>query len=382
MDLRRAIWGSLLAFLLIATVPASAAAGPALRFAERQLERTDRELAFREFPSHTLPSGRWQVTPARAWTSGFLPGAMWLAYRRTGDPVWRRRALRRQRGLWSQRTNTATHDVGFMLLPTYATGARLTGRRDLRRVALRGARSLASRFDPAVGATRSWGRRGSSPFRVIVDNLMNIELLFWGAKNGGPRAWRRMAHTHALTTLRDHVRPDGSTFHVVDYDTVTGQPVAKGTAQGLTAASTWSRGQAWAIHGFTTAYRETRDRRLLTAARRTADWWLARVPADHVPSWDFDARGPRDSSAAAIAASGLVELARLERSADRARRYRRLGVATLRSLASRRYLARGTRARSILRHGTAHYARGIADTGLAVGDYYFLEGLIRARLDL
>ena len=180
MVLRSAISAPALGCLLIALSASPAQAGDALRFAERQVSRTDRWLDHRTYPNHTRRSGRWQVTPPRAWTAGFHPGAMWLLYRKTGDPVWRRRALRRQRGLWGQRTNVTTHDVGFMLLPTYATGARLTGRRDLRRIALRGARSLAKRFSYSVGAMRSWGRVGTSPFTVIIDNLMNVELLFWG----------------------------------------------------------------------------------------------------------------------------------------------------------------------------------------------------------
>ena len=248
-------------------------------------------------------------------------------------------------------------------------------------------RSLASRFDPAVGATRSWGRARLEPVHGDRGQPDEPRAALLGHEERRPAQAGATWHTaHALTTRRDHLRPDGSTFHVVDYDPVTGIPVGKRTNQGFTAASTWSRGQAWAIHGFTTAYRETRDGRLLEAARRAADWWRTHVPPDGIPPWDFDAPGPweipRDSSAAAIAASGLVELARLEPDRGRARRYRRLGVTTLRSLASDAYLARGTSARSILLHGTAHHSRGIVDTGLVYGDYYFLEGLMRARLDL
>ena len=161
MVLRSAIWAPLLGCLTILLLPAPARAGEVLRFAERQVIRTDRALAPETYPNHTRRSGRWQVTPAKAWTSGFLPGAMWLLYRKTGDPVWRRRALRRQRGLWGQRLNTTTHDVGFMLLPTYATGARLTGRRDLRRVALRG--RARCRGDSATASAPS--ARGDGPAR-------------------------------------------------------------------------------------------------------------------------------------------------------------------------------------------------------------------------
>jgi len=377
--------------------PGPAVAGPVVDFAERQVARTDAKLAQGLYPSNTRRSGRWRFTGPERWTSGFLPGAMWLLYRRTGDRTWRLRAARRQAILAGQRVNTSTHDVGFMFLPSYVSAWRLTRRPAYRRVALTAAGSLASRFNGAVGATRSWNTEDPR-FRVIVDNLMNIELLFWGARAGGPSAWHEMARRHALTTLRDHVRPDGSTYHIVDYDTMTGSVLGKRTGQGANADSTWSRGQAWAIHGLTSAYRSTKDLRLLEGARRTARWWLRHVPRGGVPFWDFDApalveertglpaAGPfapaLDSSAAAIAASGLLDLARLDPRRASSRRYKRAAIATLRTLASPRYLARGTTHRSILRHGTANHEGGSADTGLIYGDYYFLEALARARLDL
>ena len=400
MDLRRTIPALAIPLLVLCAFAQAAAAGPVMRFAERQLARTDSELPPGAFPNHTQRSGRWHATGPEAWTSGFLPGALWLVHRHTKDPSWRRRAVRRQAPLAGQALNTTTHDVGFILLPSFGRAWSSTRRPAYRRVVRRGAASLASRFSAAVGATRSWGTRGPE-FTVVIDNLMNLGLLFWGARHGGPTAWRDMAHRHALTTLRDHVRRDGSTYHVVDYETATGRILRKRTHQGASAESTWSRGQAWAIAGFAAAYRNTRDARLLGAARRVARWWLRHVPADRVPYWDFDARptgtrsrvmaallpaavrrSARDSSAAAIAASGLLDLARLEPREGSARRFRRAAVATLRSLASPRYLARGTRTRSVLLHGTAHHARGVSDTGLIVGDYYFLQGLIRARLDL
>jgi unsaturated chondroitin disaccharide hydrolase len=387
VDLRRAIPVLAAACLPAAACPAPAAAGSVLRFAERQLARTDAEVRHGAYPSYTTRSGRWHLTGPRAWTSGFFPGAMWLLYRHTGDPGWRRRAARRQAPLAGQRRNTVSHDVGFIVLSSYGTATRLTRRARYRRVALAAAGSLASRFNPVVGATRSWGRRGRR-FTVIVDNLVNVQLLMWGARHGGPRVWREMAHRHSLTTLRDHVRPDGSTYHVIDYDARTGAVMRKRTKQGAHAGSTWARGQAWAIHGFATAYRHTGDRRLLVGARRVAGWWLRHVPRDGVPFWDFNAprllgSGPpfpaRDSSAAAIAASGLLDLARLEPRQRSARRFGRAALATLRSLSSPRYLARGTRSPSILLHGTGHFERGNVDSGLIFGDYYFLEALLRAR---
>jgi hypothetical protein len=210
---------------------------------------------------------------------------------------------------------------------------------------------------------------------------MNLELLFWAAKHGGDPAWYGMALSHALRTARTHVRRDGSTFHVVDFDSETGGVKRKRTRQGYARSSTWSRGQAWAVYGFTIAYQETGDPRLLRVARRTADWYIAHVPPDWVPYWDFDAPGipnaPRDSSAAAIAASGLLELAALDPDAARAAGYHDAAESTLSWLSSDRYLARGHPEQSILLHGTQDRPRGEYDTGLVFGDYYFIEALLR-----
>lgn len=383
MILRRAIPALAAASLLAAACPAPAAAGPVMRFAERQLARTHAEVRPGRFPNYTTRSGHWHTSNAAGWTSGFFPGELWLAHRWSGRRVWARRAARRQTALAGQASSSATHDVGFIVLTSYGAAWRATHESRYRRVLLRAGASLASRFNGRVGATRSWGRRGGRRFTVIVDNLMNIQLLFWGARHGGPAVWREMAHRHALTTLRNHVRPDGSTFHVVDFDARTGAVLRRRTKQGAADDSTWARGQAWAIYGLAASYGQTHDPRLLRGARRVARWWLRNVPSDHVPYWDFDARlpAPRDSSAAAVAASGLLDLARRETSRRNARRYKRAAVATLRSLASPRFLARGTRSRSILLHGTANEPRGSHDTGLVYGDYYFLEGLLRARLD-
>jgi len=307
---------------------------------------------------------------------------MWVMAELTGDRLWRARAMRAQRGLAGQAANTRTHDVGFILHTPFARAYRLTRRPAYRRVLLRGATSLATRFDPDVGATRSWGREGEPTFRVIVDNLMNLELLLWGARHGGPRAWREMAVRHGLTALRDHVRRDGSTFHVVEYDPASGAVVAKRTRQGFADTSTWSRGQAWAIHGFTTLYRETRDPRFLGAARRTADWWLQRTlrRRDLVPPWDFDAPfpAPRDSSAAAIAASGLAELGRIEPDRRRGGLYGEVALGTVAEfLSTRRYLDTHRRSASTLLHGTSDGARGRFDHGLVYGDHYYLEAILR-----
>jgi unsaturated chondroitin disaccharide hydrolase len=354
-----------------------------LEFAQTRLAATAASVPHGRYPSHTGPHGDWRTTGPSEWTSGFFPGSLWLAYRSTGDPYWRSQAEPRQTRLWGQRRDKSGSDQGFKLLGSFGNAHLLTGEDRYRRAILRGAESLASRFSPVVGATRSWGDGSSPRFTVIVDNLMNLELLFWASKHGGDPALYEMAHSHALRTRRDHVRRDGSTFHVVDYDPRTGRVERKRTRQGHSRASTWSRGQAWAVYGFTMAYRETGDVRLLDAARRTADWFLAHLPPDRVPYWDFDApaipNAPRDSSAAAIAASALLELAALEPDAARVVRYRGNAESIMRALSRLKYLARGRPTEAILLHGTQDKPRGNYDTGLVFGDYYFVEALLRSE---
>ncbi len=217
---------------------------------------------------------------------------------------------------------------------------------------------------------------------MIVDNLVNLELLFSAARSAGRPDWHDMAVQHALTTAREHVRPDGSTTHVVRFDEDTGGPVWKGTVQGLHDTSTWARGHAWAVYGFTGAYRDSRDARLLDAARRTADFAVAHSPRDGVPFWDYDAAATgdrtRDTTAGSVLASGLLELARVDPDPARRATFARAGLRTLRSLAGPRYLARGTGSRAVLLHGR-HDAR-YPDAGVTYGDHYLLEALLRAQL--
>lgn len=357
-----------------------------LAFAEGRLERTLAKVPANTYPNYTDANGEWVTTGARRWVSGFLAGQLWLMYEATGDPRWRRRAERRQAGLAGQRQNTTTHDLGFVLFNSFGNGYRLTGKDRYRQVAVDGARSLATRWNARVGAIRSWNNRPSAPatdFRVIIDGMMNLELLRWAAANGGKRRWSSMAKGHALRTLAEHVRTDGSTYHLATYASNTGAVKYKRTVQGYDAESTWSRGQAWAIYGFAQAYRSTGDPRFLAAATRLADWFVARLPRDGVPFWDFGAPGipsaPRDSSAAAIAASALLDLSRQPLSDARAGTYAKTAKKILTSLSSPAYLTEGTSNAALLAHGTGHKPSGLYDTGLVYGDYYFLEALVRYR---
>jgi unsaturated chondroitin disaccharide hydrolase len=369
-----------------ATDPLDAIVAHDLTFAGTQLGRTLAETAPDEYPQETNSDGTWTTHPANWWTSGFFPGSLWQMYEATGDPAWRTAAQARQAGLEGEKTDTSTDDIGFILLDSFGQGFRLTGTDSYRQVLLTAAQSLRARYSSIVGAIRSLNNpsgASATDYRVIVDSMLNSELLFWAAKHGGDPAYADAALQHAITTMNAHVRADGSTYHMVVFDSNTGAVKRKQTIQGYSDSSTWSRGQAWALYGFTMAYRESGNAQMLATARRVADYYIAHLPSDYVPYWDFQAPGipnePRDSSAAAIAASGLLELSQLETDATRKQRYLSTAKATLTSLSSSAYLAEGTNSHSILLHGTADEPLGHTDRGLIYGDYYFLEALLRYR---
>ncbi|MCU1468639.1 MAG: type protein [Actinomycetia bacterium] len=354
-----------------------------LSFAAARVATTESVVPSSVYPQETDASGMWKTTPPSIWTSGFLAGLDWELYRATGSTAWRALAQVRQSGVESQDVNTADHDIGFKVFDSFGNGNRLTGNTNSASVLLTAADSLATLYDPDVGCLLSWGNPNTD-FKVVIDSVMNLELLLWASKHGGPASLRTIAISHAKHLQRDHVRADGSTFHAVWYDPTTGSVLRKGTLQGNRDNSTWSRGQAWAMHGFTMLYRETGDPSFLATARSTADWYLAHVPDDMVPYWDFDftdgSTEPRDSSAAAIAASGLLELARLEPDGQRANTYLLAADATLTSLSSHAYRSDGTSNQAILLHGTRFKKENNDyDTGLIFGDYFFVEALLRVR---
>jgi unsaturated chondroitin disaccharide hydrolase len=361
----------------------------ALRHAAERLRRSATSLNPNEgFPRRTRADGSWEQRPARDWTSGFFAGSLWYMYQHTGDPEWRALADRWTVGLEAVKTVSTTHDLGFLLFDSFGNGFLLTGEQRYRDVVLEGSRTLARRFNERVGAIKSWDTEDRNDHRrlwkypVIVDNLMNLEMLFWAARNGGDTAWARMAERHALTSARSHVRANGSTAHVALFDPATGMLEGTVTWQGNADTSTWARGQAWAIHGLTTAYRYTRRPELLEAAGRAADWFVAHLPPDAVPFWDFsDPAIPaveRDASAGAIAASGLIDLAR-HVDGERATRYRAAAERIIGALSSE-YLTAGTPSAAILQHAVGQRPQGVEiDVGLVYADYYFVEALLRRR---
>jgi unsaturated chondroitin disaccharide hydrolase len=354
-----------------------AAPGSVLAFADAQLAATADSLAPPAYPVRTNPDGTWLTKGPDDWTAGFLPAALWRVFERTGDPVWRDRAERWQAPLTPEASHDDT-DLGFKMFMTFAVDHQLTGDEAAKQTALAAADTLAARFNPTVGLIRVWDDRDDTEkYQVNVDAMMNLELLWWAAQNGRPQ-YADIARRHADRTITDLVRPDGSTTMFGGYDQNTGALQRLYTMQGARDDSTWARGQAWAAYGFATAYRYTRDPRYLDTARRTADWFVAHLPPDRVPYWDFDVPQappePRDTSAAAITASALLELSQLDpgraSDVDAAR-------GMLASLSSPAYLARDTPFRSILLHGTQNLPEGQQDSGIMFGDYYFVEALNR-----
>jgi hypothetical protein len=325
----------------------------------------------------------------RDWTVGFFPGSLWYLYEATGDAAWRTAAERYTPYVASWARNKGTHDVGFVLFCSYGNGLRLTKNSAYAEVLRAGAATLASRFNPAVGAIKSWdwGTRKGWDFPVIIDNMMNLELLLW-ASDHDPRL-RDVAIKHADTTLAHHFRADHSSFHVVDYDAKTGAVRKRQTHQGAADDSSWARGQGWGLYGYTFMYRFTKEPRYLEQARHIAEFILnhPRLPADKIPYWDFDAKNipqaPRDSSAGALIASALIELADYV-DTPTAARYRAAAEIQVRALCSESYLAKtGTNGGFIILHATGNLpSDSEIDVPLNYADYYFLEALLRARAKL
>lgn len=343
-------------------------------------------------PGHAIPRaverGKLVTVSSGDWTSGFFPGSLWYLFEATGERKWRDAAAHYTALLEPEQWNRSTHDLGFMLYCSYGNGLRLTGEPAYRAVLLNGAESLSSRFNPQVGAIRSWDFKPYT-FPVIIDNMMNLELLFWAAREQPLPRFRDIAVTHADTTLREHFRADGSSFHVIDYEPDSGAVRKRLTNQGAADASAWARGQAWALYGYTLMFRETRDSRYLRQAQTIADFVMnhPRLPADKVPYWDFDAPGipaaPRDSSSAAIICSAMYELAGYVGPAERTR-YVAFAAEQLRSLASPEYFAAvGTNGGFLLKHATGNIPqRSEIDSAICYADYYFLEALLRASVYL
>lgn len=320
------------------------------------------------------------------WCSGFYPGTLWYLYENSGDTTIRREAEKRLAILEKEKNNSKTHDLGFMMFCSFGNAYRITGNNNYKEVLKTSASSLASRYRPAIKSIQSWENHKFFNCPVIIDNMMNLELLNWVSDNGGDKNLECISIHHANTTMTNHYRSDYSCYHVVDYDLISGDILDKKTWQGFSDSSSWSRGQAWGLYGFTTMYRYTNDKRYLKFAINIANFILMhpQLPADKIPYWDFDApitpSTYRDASAAAIIASALLELGQY---ADKKQKKIYLHAASqmLQTLSSDTYLARvGENGGFLLKHSVGNLpSDSEVDVPLTYADYYFVEALMRYK---
>ncbi|MBK5719335.1 glycoside hydrolase family 88 protein [Dysgonomonas sp. Marseille-P4677] len=351
----------------------------------------------------TIKDGKLSTTNMYDWTSGFFPGSLWYLYELTGDSTWKSKAEKWTSSLEPLKTFTGHHDLGFMMYCSYGNALRLAPRPEYKDIIIESANSLASRFDERTQVIKSWNHHKSwdgeseSFYPVIIDNMMNLEMLLEASKLSGNKRLYDIAVAHANTTLKNHFRDDFGSYHVVHYDTITGAPITKVTAQGYSDNSTWARGQAWAVYGYTMMYRETKDSIYLNTAIKLMDYYLKNLPEDLVPLWDFNVGQEgytpqgvsyavefreklKDASAAAIVCSALFDLGKLTND----KRYIDIGIKMLESLASPSYRAQlGSNDGFLLMHSVGsipHHSE--IDVPLVYADYYFLEALVRyKRLD-
>ena len=330
-----------------------------------------------------IDSTKWKTTNYKDWTGGFFPGQLWYMYESTSDEYWKTQAIKWQKAMEPAKSITWTHDLGFMVYNCYGHAWRLTRDPKYKEILFTTAASLDKLYNNKVGTTKSWTWRKNWMHPTIIDNMLNLELLFWAGKNGGRRAFYEHAFQHATVTQREHLRPNYTSYHVVNYDTATGKPLHKVTDQGLADSSTWARGQAWGIYGFAMSHRETKNIKFLATAKKMAEVFMAYLPEDNIPYWDYNAPKnagtPRDASAAAIAASGMLEIARLSKDPIDELTYREYAVKLLTALSSPQYLAPAN-SPAILQHSTGSMPhKSEIDVSLIYADYYYVEALIRLK---
>ncbi len=338
------------------------------------------------FPRTVGKSGKLKLVTKRDWTSGFYPGVLWLTYDLTEDTYWKDNASKFTELLRSEQFNDADHDIGFKMMSSFGLGYKYTKNEDYKQVLVQSARTLITRFDDKVGCIRSWDHHKDKwGYPVIIDNLMNLELLFWAWKETGDRVYYNIATTHAKTTMKNHFRSDYSTYHVVDYDTITGGVKFQGTHQGYADDSCWARGEAWALYGYTMAYRESKDAEFLRQAEKVANYIIniAKLPSDSVPTWDFSLKDKtnesKDASAAAIMASAFYELSTLTGNPENGKTYIKVANAMMSSLSSGDYFNKeGENKGFLLKHSTGSKpSNSEVDVPLVYADYYYLEALER-----
>ena len=336
-----------------------------------------------QFPRSISEDGRLKTSNKYWWCSGFYPGTLWYLYEYSGDEDIYHLAEKYTEMLDSIKYVTSDHDVGFQLFCSYGNGYRITRCPEYKEVLVQGAKSLATRFHPVIGCIQSWDFDDPEwRFPVIIDNMLNLELLIWVAEQTNNDSLYHIACSHANVTKNNHFRKNFSCYHLVDYDPADGSTRKKQTVQGVSDESSWARGQAWAIYGYTVVYRETKDPKYLDFVQKVADVYLERLPEDKVPYWDFSAPGipdvPRDASAAAVVASALLELSAYLPN-GKGKHYKDAAIEMLTSLSSDNYQS-GKSNPAFLLHSTGHWpAHSEIDASIIYADYYYIEALLRLK---
>lgn len=336
------------------------------------------------FPRSMNEFGEITYVKASDWTSGFYPGCLWLMYELTKNEDWLTRASLYTDKLLSEQYNNRNHDIGFKMMCSFGNGYRLAKYPAYHEVIIKSAQTLITRFDKEVGCIKSWDHHKDKwQYPVIIDNLMNLELLFEASRLSGDPVYYNVAFLHGSKTLENHMRKDGSCFHVVDYDPTTGEVIHKCTHQGYSDSSSWARGQAWALYGFTMIYRETRDEKFLKQAEKTAAYIInhSSLAKDIIPRWDLEApnlhQQPKDVSAAAIIASALFELS--DYSFENKDLFNSYANNILDVLLTDSYLNNlDDPSGFLLNHSTGNHPKNKeVDKPIIYADYYFLEALNR-----
>ncbi len=355
-------------------------------------------------PRTLTKDGNLRTVGKYDWTSGFFPGNLWYMYELTKNEKWKNEAIKRTEVLDTIQYWRGNHDVGFIMYCSYGNGLKFGDQNQYKDIIIQAAESLSDRYNKTTKTIKSWNRKKSWDgktiweYPVIIDNMMNLELLFEASKLSGNSKYKDIAVQHAETTMKNHYRDDYSCYHVINYDTVTGAVLDKKTNQGFADESSWSRGQAWGLYGYTLVYRYTKDQKFLDFADNIANYIInhPNLPEDMVPYWDNDVNNfdllpewnynendypviPRDASAAAITASALYELSgysknkiALLKAADKIRE----------SLSSPAYMVENSKNKYfILDHSVGSIPHGAEiDEPLVYADYYFLETLYRKRM--
>ncbi len=354
------------------------------QLADEQYQLLSKGLGADQFPkTYYAKTGKLETSNSGWWCSGFYPGTLLMLYKQTNDANLLEEANRKMQVLAKEQYNKTTHDLGFMMYCSFGTAEKIEPKPECKQILINSAKSLSTRFDPKVGCIKSWDSK-KPEYIVIIDNMMNLELLFWATHVTGDSSFYKIAVSHANTTMKNHYRPDYSSYHVVIYDPKTGKVLQKKTAQGYADESAWSRGQTWGLYGYTVMYRETKNKKYLDQANHIAHFILnnPNLPANKIPYWDFNAPNIpdalRDASAAAVMASALLELCRYTDKKD-GQLYFATAETIIRNLSAKPYVAApGTNGGFILQHSVGHIPQNTeVDVPLTYADYYFIEAMGR-----